>query len=451
MGPKYSSKEMELFSEFANVSTKFFNFQYISHALDDISEKDDDEREEAIEQFHKELSSSDKPRTVRNFDKLISLHSPQYVGSRFFLLASNGIKNIEEVDHTHIPITYVPKIKDKFTAEKFGAIIHGYKPIMYNIDKIEEEQGYEHSDHYDLDNWDLSTNLDMKTREARDEFDSLNDSFKEASFVVGSKAKNIAHNASKKAQKVYSAHKGTCRRAAAIALAVAALIGGGKQVAKEVQAHNLSVNSSTQYEQTITDDTKEYLNKIMEDLNIQSDSLDPQKEDLESIEGRIDLVLDYIISDQVKTAFEEYHEGYTVKDVETWFNKKYQGISEPQDYQFIDVTYIDKDGKEGTERISEFRSEFLTENHLSDNFELEETIDLDSPIASAFTLNGTKNYLTYAQSREDVINYLQDAAQKAEHYAAFGVKHGHSLFGTPYLKSTLPDEKTENTIDDDGR
>ena len=80
----------------------------------------------------------------------------------------------------------------------------------------------------------------------------------------------------------------------------------------------------------------------------------PAGDMLNIIEQNIDLVLDYVVKDQVTSAFEAYHEGYKVTDVESWFDTSLSGTANsPQDYRFIDVSYIDDKGNEGKETISD--------------------------------------------------------------------------------------------------
>lgn len=433
----YSPKEIELFSSFAKNSEKFKNFKRISSFLDEASMcEDSNSREAVLSKMHNYMNNPRRPNTIHEFDKLISNHSPRFLGSRFFLLASNGIKNIKNVDYTHIPIPYSVKLETELTPEKFGATLSVPELITKNIKKLEENLDYD--SHYNPDNWNLDENLDDKTSEAQNEYNTIKNSFEEKKFVIGSKISNKYH-----------AHKSVLKRAAYTALAVATLIGGGGQIAKEIKAHNLGVNSQTNYEQTISNNTKEYLDNIIKDLDLQKDSFDPQKSDVKDIESRIDLVLDYIIKDQVTTAFEDYHKDYQVTDVSTWFDLRYQDNSGEKPYEFVTVTYLDENGKEGKENISNFKSEFLTSNSLYNAFNVEEEIDLNSPIANAFEDDGTKNFLQKAKDIQEVMDYLENAVEQVQNIAAFGIEHGHTLiFKEPYLKSVLPDEKQN---DDDER
>lgn len=441
IGKKYSQTELKHFQDFAKVANVFRSFQRGSELLNIAAEKesDSDSREEALSKFHNYMHHTNRPKAIQHFDELIQTHSHRYIGSRFFLIANESIKKISEIDQAHIPLNPIT-IRKNMTPEKFGAIINGYKTIQSKIEDLELSERYEHTDSFDPDNWDLSNITPEKINEAKDEFHTHEHSFKEKSYVAGNKVKNTI-------APIYKAHKGTLKKSVLIAAAVATLVGGAHQVGKEIKANNLDINSSTKYEQTISDETEAYINQIMEQLNLQSNAFDPQYEDVSAIENNIDLVLDYIVKDQVTTAFQEYHEGYTVTGVETWFDKSLSGTANsPQDYRFVDVSYVDDKGKDGKERISDFRSEFLTQSPLNDLFTLEETIDLNSPVWSAFNDDGTKNFLAKAQSIEEVMQYLRDAVKLTNHIAAFSMEHGHTLFGEPYLKSTLPEEK-----DDDAR
>lgn len=444
IGKKYSQKEIEYFKDFAKFSNVFRTFQRASELLDTVSQKeaDSDDRKNALSKFHNYMSHSNRPKTVRNFDKTIQTHSPRYIGSRYFVIANESIKDIEQIDQSHIPLDPVI-IRKNMTPERFGAIINGYKTIEYKIEVIEQSQGAKHTHSFNPDNWDLSNISDGKISDATDELNSH--LVKEKAYVVGSKI-GIAGNAVKDVvAPVYQAHKGTLKKAVVIAAAVAALVGGAHQVGKEIKANNLDINSSTQYEKTITNETEAYINSILEKLNIQKSAFDPQYEDVKEIERNIDLVLDYIVKDQVTTAFEQYHEGYQVTDVESWFDQTRAGTANnPTPYQFIDVSYIDDKGNPGKETISDFRSEFITQNHFKTIFDIEETIDYNSPIYSAFNDDGTKNYSMKAKDLEGVMNYLTVFAEEVQHAAPFDVEHGHSFTGKPYLKSTLPKEKDDN-------
>lgn len=453
IGKKFTPRELELFRNFAQTSSTFQAFQVASEKLNDISEaskgellvKDGDPEEfvevdlkTAISDFHSFMQNPNRPKTVQNFDSLLSVHSPRYIGSRYYLVANRALSDISQVDQTHIPLDNFT-IKESLTPENFGAIISGYKTISGQIEELEESD-YIHTRHYDPENWDLNNPSKRKITEAQDEFDSVKGSITEKAFVAGSSIKNNA-------TKLYSAHKGTAKKALLVAAAVAAVVIGAGQIAKDVTAHNLDINSSTEYKQTITDETKDYINSIIEDLGLQSNSFDPQYEDAKNIENNIDLVLDYVVRDQVTTAFEDYHQGWKVTDVTTWFDKRYQGTGDdPGDYQFVDVSYLDENGKEGLERITNFKSQALSLNPLSKIFELEENIDLHSPVWEAFNNNGTKSFLERAQGIDDVFQYLADATNLVKRVAAFDMEHGHSLLGTPYLKSTIPEKN-----DDEGR
>lgn len=440
-GKRYNQQELTHFKDFARISTIFKSFQKISQYLDKASQEKPASRNLTFSDMHKYMSNTNRPKTVRNFDKLISEHSPRFLGARFFKLANTGIENINQVDRQHIPIDFSTAIQNGLSPEKFGAFINGYKTIQNNIERLEADQPS--TSHYDPDNWDLSNTSDEKVNEAKDEFSALDKSFKEFSYVAGSKVK-----------KVYSAHKGTFNKAALIAVGVATLLTAGNQIQKEIPAHNLNLNNSTKYEQTIQDSTKDYLNSIIADLKLQSNSFDPQYEDVSKIEQNIDLVLDYIVRDQVKTAFEEYHEGYTVTEVNHWFDKKYEGStsSGPEDYQFIDVYYVDDKGKEGMESIHDLRSDFFSTDPLQELFAVEEDIDLNSPVWKAFHNEGTKNFLANAQEKQEVMQYLEDATKIAQHFASFSLEHGHTFISNkPYLKSVLPEEKAGPTVDDDAR
>lgn len=440
MGKKFSNAEIKLFRQFANDSSVFKTFQMASDKLTDVSEAEDLDRDAAILEFHTFMQSDNRPKTIRNFDSTLTVHSPRYIGSRYYVIANRALNVINEVDQTHIPLDRIT-VQNSLTPENFGAIISGYKTISEQIEDLErenlDEEDFKHVRRFDPDNWDITNPSNKKMAEAKTEFDSVKDSFSEKAYVAGSAIKHTSSG-------VFKAHKGTAKKAFITAAAIALLALGTKQAITEINANNLDINSSTEYEQTITDETKDYINSIIEDLGLQQSSFDPQYEDVKAIEENIDLVLDYVVRDQVTTAFEDYHQGWKVTDVQTWFNKKYQGSSsEPRSYQFVDVSYIDEEGKEGLESISNFRSEALTINPLAKIFELEENIDLNSPIWSAFNNNGTKNFLEKAQGIDEVFQYLTDATNLVKKVAAFDMEHGHSFFEGPYLKSTIP-EKTDD-------
>lgn len=445
---KYTTFELDSFQKYAHHIEIFEDFKKVSADLDRASASKSDDRNKALSRMHKHLTHSNT-KSVRNFDKLISVHSPRFLGARFFLLAKDSISNINQIDPNHISSDFDFTISQNLSPEKFGASITGYKTIVRNIDILEQHKKTT-TRHYDPDNWNLEANLnylgtssskdtmeDAKKRnamqlrgeEAEDEFNSVKHSKKESLYVV------------------YNAHKGTFRKAAMVAVGVATIISGiavGNQIHKEFVANNLNLNNSTKYEQTIQDSTKDYLNSIIADLKLQSNSFDPQYEDVSKIEQNIDLVLDYIVRDQVKTAFEEYHEGYTVTEVNHWFDKKYEGStsSGPEDYQFIDVYYVDDKGKEGMESIHDLRSDFFSTDPLQELFAVEEDIDLNSPVWKAFHDDGTKNFLANAQEKQEVMQYLEDATKIAQHFASFSLEHGHTFISNkPYFKSVLSEEK----------
>lgn len=445
IGKKYSKEELQHFKNFAKFSNVFRTFQRASELLDTVSEKEagSEARENALSKFHNYMSHSNRPKTVRHFDETIQTHSPRYIGSRYFVIANQSIKDIAEIDQSHIPFDPVI-ISRNMTPERFGAIINGYKTIEYKIEAIEQSQGARHTRSFDPDNWDLSNVSEAKISDATDELHTSEHSVKEKAYVAGSKIGRAGKAVKDVVSPVYQAHKGTLKKAVVIATAVAALVGGARQVGKEINANNLDINSSTQYEQTITNETEAYINSILEKLNIQKSAFDPQYEDVKEIEKNIDLVLDYVVKDQVTTAFEQYHEGYQVTDVESWLDRSRAGsVNNPEPYRFIDVSYIDDKGNPGKETISDFRSKFITQNHLDAIFKLEENIDFNSPIYSAFNDDGTKNYSMKAKDLEDVMEYLTEAVETVQHVAAFDVEHGHSILGDPYLKSILPEEKDD--------
>ena len=91
-------------------------------------------------------------------------------------------------------------------------------------------------------------------------------------------------------------------------------------------------------------------------------------------------------------------------------------------------------------------------------FEIEENIDLNSPVYSAFHDDGTKNFTTKYKDLNSVMEYLTEMTQALQkRITPFSLEHGHSILGEPYLKTTLPNEKSaeENqniiTNDDDAR
>lgn len=440
IGAKYSKKELDFFRTFGKNSEIFKSFQSASNFLDKAyTSESASERETAISGFHSYLSNPSRAKSVRSFDQLISDHSPRYIGHRYFLVANKGLNTINEVDSEHIPLNPFI-IKENLSPQRFGAIISGYKTLTAKIEELEHDQY--RADSFDPDNWDLTNNREKKAVQAESDFQSIDHSLSEKAFVAASKIKNPV-------SKIYKSHKGAIKKAVVIAAAVATLVGGANQVSKEIKAHNLDMNQS-QYEQTVTDETRNYIETIMADLNLQINSFDPQYEDVNAIEENIDLVLDCIVKDQVTTAFEEYHDGWTVTDVESWFDKSLQGSSpnsEPRNFEFITVSYVDKDGNEGKEDIGNFRSDFFTKNHLQEIFKTEEDIDLNSPIYSAFNNDGTKNFLERANNIEDVMNYLKNAVTVTKKAAAFSLEHGHDLFGEPYLKSTLPNKADHNNND----
>lgn len=383
MGKKFSAKELDLFRKFAKSSSTFKAFQMASEKLNEVSEAEEFDRDDAVSKFHRFMQRSTRPDTVKQFDSLLTVHSPRYIGARYYLIANRALNDINHVDQSHIPLDKFT-IQNSLTPENFGAIIAGYKTISKKVEDLERET-FDNIEYYDPDNWDLDNPSSIKIAEAKDEFDSVKGSLAEKAYVAGS---TIKHHASR----IYSAHKGTAKKALLTAAAIALVAGGIKQVGTEIKAHNLDMNS-TEYEQTITDDTKDYINSIIEDLGLQTSSFDPQYEDVQAIEENIDLVLDQVVKDQVTTAFKEYHDDWSVTDVKTWFDKKYQGtLSEPRNYQFVEVFYLDENGKEASELISDFRSEALTISPLKEIFDLEETIDLNSPVWGAFHDNGTKNF-----------------------------------------------------------
>lgn len=440
IGKKYSPKEISYFQKYAEVANIFKTFQTASTYLDNVGEAQDaSDKDAALTDFHKYMQNQNRPKVVQNFDTFIQNNPSRYIGARFFLLANKSINTIKEIDPSHIPFDSII-LKHNITPKSFGANIHGYKTIVNQIENIEQSQGSTHTRNFSPDNWDLYNVSEKKVQQANDEFNTLSSSIGRKTYYAGSKVKNAV-------SPIYKANKGTLKKAALVAAAVATIVGGAHQVSKEFQANSLNINSSTQYEQTISNETEAYINSIIENLNLQKNAFDPQYEDVREVEKNIDLVLDYIVKDQVTTAFEAYHEGYTVTDVESWFDQSLSGTANhPQNYQFIDVSYIDDKGNPGKESISEFRSEFITQNHLKDIFKLEEAIDYESPVWNAFNDDGTRNFLEKAQSVDEVMQYLSNATKITKHVAAFSMEHGHSFLGEPYLKSVLPEEK-----DDDAR
>lgn len=429
----YSTEEMNFFKNFATSSEIFKTFQTASKLLDEASVVSGSNRKKTIDDFHKYMQHPDRPKTVQNFDKLITLDSPRYLGCRFFLMANKGIRNIDLVDSSHIPLD-LSIIRKKMNPKEFGAIITGHKTLERKIENLENEQP--DTEHFDINNWNLAHNLNNKVKEARHEHDSTNHSFKEKLYVAGTVTKNAT-------TRFYTAHKKVLNKAATIATSIAIALGVGNQIRKEIIANNLDIDSSTQYEQTISDETKEYMYEIMQKLVLQKHSIDPQYADAKNIENNIDLILDYIVKDQVTTAFENYHNGYKVTDVESKFDQKYKE-SPINDYCFIEITYIDDKGIEGKETIQNFKSEFLTKKPLEEIFDLEEKIDLNSPVFEAFKIDETKDFLSRAKDIDDVFGYLEDAIKKIRNFSAYSIEHDHSIWGEPYLKSTLPEKKDNN-------
>lgn len=436
MGKKYSKEELKHLESFGRAASIFKTFQAASQRLDRVSDAEDEiSRTRALSIFHSYMQNPNRPKVAQNFDNLLSVHSPRYLGSRFFLVAHNAIENISQIDQSHIPMDPIT-IREHFTPKTFGAIINGCKTISSKISELEQDQ--EPTDEFDIDNWSLESSPDYKIDTAEEEFNATKKSIPESLYVAGSSIKNTA-------SRLYKAHKGTAAAALITATAIAAVVAGASHIRNTYVAHNLDVNSSTEYKQTITDETEQYLNDIIQKLDLQSSSFDPQVEDVKEIENNIDLLLDYVVKDQVTTAFEDYHKGYTVTDVNTWFDKSYEGTAnEPTPYQFIDVSYLDETGKEGVERITDFRSQFLTKNSLVEIFGLEEDIDLNSPVWEAFNNNGSKNFMEKAESIADVMQYLKDAIKLTRNVAALDLEHGHSLIsGTPYLKTVLPEKNND--------
>ena len=337
----------------------------------------------------------------RSFLTMITENPKRWIGHKFFKIATNALKSINEIDSNHIASLDTKNIS--LSPKSFGATITGVrgkaspskesssprkeiKEELKSIYTTEEQKKY---------------SKDYSTIEA-----------------LGAATYGMTYNAKENAKEFYTANKGTIEKAAKKAVQIALVLGLTAGLARGinagVDAYNYNRTSAYEnqnlgYHQTISMDTLNTLKN--NDLLIQaleSSSAIPSDEELTEVKMALDDEINLVIEDLVRNSFKEQYPNLTIpKDgIVTHYDKTH--IDETNSGNYIYINCHDENGKQYNYTITKFTSD--GENRTNESYDNEYKLDHTIPADIYASSKGT--YESRSVSVAEIIEEFKEIHQE---------------------------------------
>lgn len=411
----YSKDEKDIFKIYAKFSELYHDYKYASQLLNEATSTKGETDPKKYAEFERFMNSTDSrsKNNTRIFLHDIKSHSPTYNAFSAYITAREAVKDISEIDSSHIDHE---KIAASMTPETFGANIRGCRTrLLTNPLRAKDEQ----------------------IKEAENKF-----------FAI--KAENNI-------KRFYTKNRSAIRKVFASVLAAGLIFVAGQHLNEAHIYNNLNIDTAASqgYEVVLTQDTENEIKRIEQLINEAKSSPEtPTYEELASIRYSLDEVIDSTFNDLVTDAFEEAHPECQVLNVETRYDKTVnQGKSpnsEPAKENTVIITYLDENGEQKTENVQNFSATAILNNAIEESFADEYKLDGLHPSS---TPNPDQNFIQNDQEIYNLILEYEEVLGGIKHLSATKLvyKDGNFLVG-PSLKSVTPDkvvvEDTQPTIDD---
>lgn len=429
IGPLYSDSEAELFKKYSEYSQLLQTYKTglikLEKALSDGSKRHGNIDESLIEDYHNFMQSPNGKspfvaKSAKSYDSFVNNGSSRYIGHRNFMIVRNSVAKISDIDENHITI---PNFSERATPERYGATLKGkarsltHRDLNFVVNTADQT----------FSDYEAQT-YGAPITPARENLEKV--------IVAGNKI-----GASSK--RFYTKNRTAIRKTFAATLAVATLLSGAKGIMNAHELNNLSITEHAQYEQTVSNETKDKLTLIRQSIeNFQKSSDTPTQEQIYQIRDDLDGVIDDVVSDLVTTAFEEAMPGCTVQSVDTSYDH-----SDPEtNGEKCDITYIDAEGRQHTTSITNFSTVLFAENPMSTSFENEYNLDHRTPgtINSIYNPHSTNNFVEKSEDIYSMLDYYMQVLEDAEHLAGTKIELKDGMFLGLRLKTTLPDKTNNN-------
>jgi len=418
----YSENEIDIFKKYAFCSDRLSQFKEAASILKGSIIRFSFEEPEfdltAIERYKNYMQNTSK--STKLFDKFISESSPRLIGHNYYLATRKSINTIDEIDNSHLNSKAFSKI---LTPTAFGATIKGVKKHVHTIDKPEVKTPSEVRDEA----------YNIFEKDEKREYAKTPNLAVESAYVLGQRAKTGASN-------FYKANKTAVRVSIAAIATSAALLGGALHV-NNINTYNNLTSRSTEYESYISNETKTELENIRSKLtsyqNIVSNSDELNYKDLEGLRTELDDVINLVLSDLTKSAFETANPDCEVTSVETMYDRTtniHTGPNaEPNPEHFCTINYVDKNGEDKSVVVTEFDSfSMFAKNSIHKAYLNEYDLDHSHP-----------NHSSTNTDFEALLNTYESVLNDTEHLAGTKMIYSNGIV-SPSLKTVIPEKNPEN-------
>ncbi len=445
-GPIFNKVEQDAFISFAKHSMRLEYFREAAEVLfgaTHIKGKDGSVsfsiNEKKMDKFDaflnppKELFSEKEniffDETGRTFGKMIAENPKRWIGHKYYKVATNALKVINEVDSNHISSLNTKNVS--LSPKSFGATITGARG---NITPIREFT----SPRQEFRNEIKNSYTDSEHSKYSQPVSHLED--------FGARMYGVGHNVKEKAKATYTAHKGTLKKALKLAGKITATLGVVVFLSKGIQAgidaHTLNqlsadTNAEQGYHVVVTQDTLDRLNNI--DLmidEVENSTSIPSTQQLYGIRDELDEAIDLVVEDLVRESFEEKYPNLSVQEVETHYDKSHADERDGRDGNYIYITCQDKYGKEYKYTVTHFTSQ--GENRTDQSFDNEYDLDHVIPGEIADTASGP--YKERTESVGELITRFKEILQDTKDFA--GVAGSIDIPQAEYDNAKVVDKET---------
>ncbi len=425
----YSPAELEIFKQYAFCSKRLNQFKKAASKLEKaINHKYDEGYIDSSAIADYDFFMQNTSKSTKSFHDYIDESSPALIGHKYFVATNIALDKIREIDQNHLS----PKsILDYLTPANFGATIVGFKSPKEVI-------------------WDAE--------EREDPDDELN--YSNEPNKLASAAYTLGRKAQKKTAQVYKANKTKVRATIAAVLAASALYSTAAHIHSVSEYNNLSVTTNQEqgYNLYISDETKAMLSRIRQNIeNCQNSSTIPSYEEIQEIRDDLDDVIDFVMGDLTKQAFEEANPDCHVTNVETAYDKTPRSANnEPTPEYTCRIDYTDGKGREDSVIINEFKSLPIFSNNtdIEQSYENEYTLDYKNNAYSIY-YNSNASYLERTEQIANLLESYKTILEETEHLAGTKMIYNNGfLIIPPSIKTTIPDkvnskDKTDSDIERD--
>ena len=426
---RYSDEEIEIFEKYAFHSGRLAQFKEAASILKGsiirFPFQDPEFDLTAINKYKDYMQNTSK--STRLFDKFIDESSPRLIGHHFYLDTKQSIKEIDAIDSSHLNSKAFAGI---LTPAAFGATISGVKAPIHVLDDSSKSDAKTPSNVINE-----ASNLFEKSE--KKEYAPKINIIAEGAYVIGKRTKN-------KAVKFYTANK-TAVRATIAAIAAASVVLGGASHINNVNKYNNLTSTSSEYQSYISNDTRAELQSIRSRLQVYQnpnyDSL--TSEDVSKLRDDLDDVINLVMADLSKSAFETANPDCEVTSVETMYDRTTNidtsSVASLNPEHFCTINYTDKNGEEKKVVVTDFESfSIFGKNSITSAYKNE--YDLDH--AHVDSTNPSESYL------QELLTKYESILKDTEQLAGTKMVYSDGIISAPKLKTTIPEK---NNTDDEER